>query len=503
MVNVTVQVVSNINLVSVPSTVTAGVPFNVIGQVEMGKRQPDLDFRRALNVFWLENPEELLLSNFATTNNGSFNMTVPTDTAGNGTTRGPHTLVITVVNESSPFYLTATAQSPVQVMGVSRLENLQPLNAVVINRGNDINMSAKLVEASDLFAPLSNYEVGLQFHETWLAPQTTDGEGFANFTFSVPYDHPLGLIVVQMVFNGSTDLLSTSANLTSITVRSLTFLVVDPIVANPVAGTSFNISGQIVSDNDSGLVIRDGSVLPNANVLFSINGQPSGFTATGGAIGVDGYWNATIRLSETFAAGSHLMEATYIPNVNYYVGSQNNSSFDSRGFSVMNFIVPTLDGIGQPSLNDRTERGTQVDFTVLLRDNQGLPLANQSVVVSLTSTMGDTSPVQITVLTAANGTAWGNLTVPATYDVGPTGIHADSQASLARRGSSARTPRPSSWSWRKPRCKSSKHQRFWWPATRSWSTARSSMTLVWSSSGTAKMPPPSCTSHRWCARGQR
>ena len=425
-VNVTVQVVSNINLVSVPSTVTAGVPFNVIGQVEDGENASrTLISAVRLNVFWLENPEELLLSNFATTNNGSFNMTVPTDTAGNGTTRGPHTLVITVVNESSPFYLTATAQSPVQVMGVSRLENLQPLNAVVINRGNDINMSAKLVEASDLFAPLSNYEVGLQFHETWLAPQTTDGEGFANFTFSVPYDHPLGLIVVQMVFNGSTDLLSTSANLTSITVRSLTFLVVDPIVANPVAGTSFNISGQIVSDNDSGLVIRDGSVLPNANVLFSINGQPSGFTATGGAIGVDGYWNATIRLSETFAAGSHLMEATYIPNVNYYVGSQNNSSFDSRGFSVMNFIVPTLDGIGQPSLNDRTERGTQVDFTVLLRDNQGLPLANQSVVVSLTSTMGDASPVQITVLTAANGTAWGNLTVPATYDVGPTGIHAD------------------------------------------------------------------------------
>ena len=169
---------------------------------------------------------------------------------------------------------------------------------VVINRGNDINMSAKLVEASDMFAPLSSYEVALQFHETWLSPQITDGEGFANFTFNVPYDHPLGLIVVQMVFNGSTDLLSTSANLTSITVRSLTFMVVDSITANPVAGTSFNISGQVVSDNGSGLVQRDNSVLPNANVLFSIDGQPTGFTATGGS-GVDGYWNATIRLSET------------------------------------------------------------------------------------------------------------------------------------------------------------------------------------------------------------
>ena len=425
-INVTVQVTSDISLTSVPSTVTAGVPFNVVGQVEDGENSTrTLISAVRLNVFWLENPEELLLSNYATTNNGSFNMTVPTDTAGNGTTRGPHTLVITVVNESSPFYLTATAQSPVQVMGVSRLENLQPLNAVVINRGNDINMSAQLVEASDLFTPLSNYEVALQFHETWLLPQTTDGEGFANFTYNVPYDHPLGLIVVQMVFNGSTDLLSTSANLTSITVRSLTFMVVDSIAANPVAGTSFNISGQITSDNGSGLVERDNSVLANANVLFSIDGQPTGFTATGGAVGAGGYWNATIRLSETFAAGSHVMEATYIPSVNYYVGSTNNTSFDSRGFSVMNFILPALDGIGQPSLNDRTERGDTVEFSVLLRDNQGLPLANQSVLVSLTATLNDASPVQITVLTASNGSAWGNLTVPANMSVGPTGIHAD------------------------------------------------------------------------------
>jgi protocatechuate 3,4-dioxygenase beta subunit len=424
-VNVTVQVTSSILISSVPSTVTAGVPFTVVGQVEDADNSSNpLISAVRLDVFWLENPEELLLSNFATTSNGSFNMTVPTDSAGNGTTRGPHTLVISVVNNSSPFYLTSSAQSPIQVMGVSRLENLQPLNAVVINRGNDINMSAKLVEASDLFAPLSNYEVGLQFHETWLAPQTTDGEGFANFTFSVPYDHPLGLIVVQLTFNGSTDLLSTTANLTSITVRSLTFLVVDNITANPVAGTSFNISGQIVSDNGSGLVERDNSVLPNANVLFSIDGQPSGFTATGGIIGADGFWNATIRLSEAFTAGNHVMEATYIPNVNYYVGSQNNTTFDSRGFSVMNFIVPSLDGIGQPSLNDRTERGTPVSFTVLLRDNQGSPLDNQSVLVSLTSTLDGSSPVQITVLTAANGTAWGNLTVPANMTVGPTGIQA-------------------------------------------------------------------------------
>lgn len=425
-VNVTVQVTSNINIINVPTTVTAGVPFNVVGQVEDAENgsRPLISAVR-LNVFWLENPEELLLSNYATTVNGSFNMSVPTDSSNNGTTRGPHTLVISVVNDSSPFYLTASAQSPIQVMGVSRLENLVPLNAVVINRGNDVNMSAKLVEASDMFAPLGNYEVGLRFHETWLAPTNTDAEGFANFTYSVPYDHPLGLIVVQFVYNGSTDLLATSANLTSITVRSLTVLVVDNIAANPVAGTAFNVSGQVLSDNGSGLEQRDGVTLPNANVLFSIDGLPSGFTVTGGTIGANGYWNATIRLTETFAAGTHVLEASYLPNVNFYVGSENNTSFDSRGFSIMNFIKPALDGIGQPSLNDRTERGDVVEFSVLLRDNQGLPLANQSVVVSLTATLGTTSPVQITVLTAANGTAWGNLSVPTNMSVGPADMHAN------------------------------------------------------------------------------
>ena len=435
LINVTVQVNSNVQFISVPSTITAGVPFNVLGSIQDADNntRPLISAVR-LEAFWLENPDEILVTNFPTTNNGSFNMTVPTDTAGNGTTRGPHILVVSVVNESSPFYLTASAQTPIQVMGVSRLENLVPLNAVVINRGNTVNMSAKLVEASDLFAPLSSYEVGLEFHETWLTPQTTDGEGYANFSYQIPYDHPLGLIVVQMVFNGSSDLLSTSANLTTITVRSLTFIVIDPIAANPVAGTSFNISGQIVSDNGSGLVQRDNSVLPNANILFSLNRQPVGFTATGGIVGVDGYWNATIRLGETFAAGNHTVEATYIPSVNFYVGSENNSSFDSRGYSTLNFIQPTLDGIGQPSLNDRTNRGENVSFTLLLRDNQGSAIGNQSIIVSLSETLQLANPVSITVVTAANGTATGTLTVPANMSVGPTDLFADYAGILGTTG---------------------------------------------------------------------
>ena len=103
---------------SVPSTVTAGVPFNVMGQVEDGENASrGLISAVRLNVFWLENPEEILLSNFATTATAHFNMTVPTDTAGNGTRevltpdhhRGQRVLAV-LPHGDGPI--------PVQVMGV-------------------------------------------------------------------------------------------------------------------------------------------------------------------------------------------------------------------------------------------------------------------------------------------------------------------------------------------------------------------------------------------------
>jgi hypothetical protein len=110
----------------------------------------------------------------------------------------------------------------------------------LVNRGDEVNISARLVESSNLFLPLAAYDVDIEFHETWLPGTQTDGGGFANFSYLVPTSHPLGLITVTLVFNGSVDLLATNVNLSSITVRSTTILVVDAIAANPVAGTSFD-----------------------------------------------------------------------------------------------------------------------------------------------------------------------------------------------------------------------------------------------------------------------
>ena len=156
------------------------------------------------------------------------------------------------------------------------------------------------------------------------------------------------------------------------TIRSTTVMVVDPITANPVAGEAFVITGTIQSDNGSALQLRNGDPL-NANVLFTIDGDASGFTLTDGQIQANGTWAATITLSSAFAAGTHVAEAQYIPSVNYYQGSSANQSFDSRGFTTLSFVSPSLDGVNQPSLNDRTDRGDDVNA----RSNYSITLEQQ------------------------------------------------------------------------------------------------------------------------------
>ena len=218
-------------------------------------------------------------------------------------------MVISVVEGSSPFYLESSVETPVFVFGVTQFESIQPLNAVVVNRGDSVNITSRLVESSNLFQPLSGYDVTYEFRGTPIGIVQTNGEGQANITHTIPFTQPLGLTTVQITFIGSSDLLGTSANFSTINVRSLTFLVVDDIAANPVAGETFNISGQITSDNGSGLEQIDGTVLP-ANVLFEINGETVGFTVSGGVVGTGGFWNASIQLSPNFAAGNNTLSAT-------------------------------------------------------------------------------------------------------------------------------------------------------------------------------------------------
>ena len=420
LINVTVQSTTSVVFDVVPSNITAGQNFNVQGRVVDGLNSSrPMVSRVQVSAYWEDEPEELLVRNTFTALNGSFNLSVPTDTENDGTTRGIRTLVVEVVPESSPFYLGDQSNASILVFGVTQFDNLNPRNPVIINRGETVNLSAKLVEATDLFTPLPGYQVGIMFHESWVADTTTDGEGYANASFILDNNHPLGLITAMWVFNGSTDLRPGMANLSTVTVRSLTFMVIDDIAANPVAGDSFNVSGQVTSDNGSGIETRDGITLPS-NVLFRVNGEPSGFTVTGGAIGTGGFWNATITLGQGFEAGNNTIQASFVPTVNYYVGSENETFFDSRGYSILNFQAPVLDGLGQPSLNDRTERGENVSIRLSLLDNTGAPVANQTITVGLTGT-------QVTgfAVTNSNGIAFTNLTVPANMSVGVSDLNAE------------------------------------------------------------------------------
>ena len=365
-------------------------------------------------MFWFDNPGEKLINGVYTSINGSFNLSVPTDVLNNGTLRGNRELIISVVDDSSPFYLTDTSNHSILVQGVTVFESLQPLNPIIVNRGQQVNITSQLVESSNMFQTLGGYIVDVQFDETWLPSNTTDAQGRTNFTYVVPFDQPLGLITISILYNGSFDLLSTQRNLSTVTIRSTTVMVVDPITANPIAGESFTITGSIASDNGSALQLRNGNPL-TANVLFTINNDASGFTLSDGVIQSDGTWNATITLSSGFAAGTHIAEAQYIPSVNYYSGSSANQSFDSRGYTVLTFVRLTLDGVNQPSLNDRTDRGDDVNARLLLIDNTGAAVVGAQVSVIINGTS-----VSAVGPTDASGVVDLNLTVP--FDA-PVGFH--------------------------------------------------------------------------------
>jgi hypothetical protein len=178
LMNLTVQGNTDFRIDSIPSSITAGLDFNVIGQViDADDNSRLLISPVKLEVFWLNNPNETLVTGFLTTTNGSFNMTVPTDVLNNGTVRGDKTLVISVIEESSPFYLESSLETPIFVFGVSEFDSLKPLNPIIVNRGDDVNLSGQLVESSNRFQPLSGYDVAVQLGDTWIDNLQTNNTG--------------------------------------------------------------------------------------------------------------------------------------------------------------------------------------------------------------------------------------------------------------------------------------------------------------------------------------
>ena len=412
-VTVSVSVPTQVVVTNIPSKVTGGIDFQITGSVLDGddSSRPLIE-AVDLDVYWQDEPEELLLNGVSTSGNGTFTLTVPTDTGSDGTVRGARTLVVEVVEDSSEYYQPSNGTAVTGVYSATEFESLQPVIPVVIDRGTSIDMSAQLVESSMMFQPLTGRNVTVLFDDVWLPSVLTDGEGRANITYDVPLTQPLGPVDVTFFFNATGYLLETNRTNTAASIRSLTFIIIDPIVANPVAGTSFNVSGTLRSDNGSGLQIRDGTPL-TTTVLITVDGGSTGFQVTGGLLNPDGTWNSTLTLDPSFGRGSHELTVDHISTVAYYASSRNNTSFDSRGTSTLTFIVPTTDSGGLPSLNDRIERGSNRSVRVLLEDNEGNPIEGASVNVSLVN-----GPDAATITTLTNGTGEAILGVPFDLDPG-------------------------------------------------------------------------------------
>lgn len=371
LLNLTVQVQSNVRIDNAPlPEVTAGQSFLIDGQVlDSFDQNRSVDGPVSLEVFFLNDPSEKLITGFATTSNGSFSLTVPTDPFGDGVTSGLKTLVISVENGSSPFYLTGSGSESILVRGVVQFNDRVPLINTIVDRGSSISFGAKIVESSDNDRELQGMNVSARFHDTWISTEaTSDSGGIVNFSFDVPHSHPLGTISVMLMFNGSngTETLHSSFTfINTIIIRSPTSITFSPITSNPSAGDFLDLSGNLTSSNGSGIVDRSGNPL-SPSLTFLIDGSSNGFSVTGGSVSPNGSWNARIFLDMSFPRGTHNITATYTPTVNYYSSSSGDTTFDSRGFSMVSIIYPTdLDP------DARTIRGDSFDLNISVIDNSG------------------------------------------------------------------------------------------------------------------------------------
>jgi hypothetical protein len=148
-----------------------------------------------------------------------------------------------------------------------------------------------------------------------------------------------------------------------------------------------------------------------------------GFSFSNGSLQEDGTWRGEITLDANFARGTHTINATFVAgSATHYNGSTDEASFDSRGFSVMTYSSPTLDGLGQPSLAHRTNRGDDLTVKIDLSDNQGAAIDGEDITVILVGTGVSVSGTTLLdgsveiIISVPGNMAPGIATLSATYD---------------------------------------------------------------------------------------
>ena len=130
--------------------VTAGQSFNLSGKVVDGfDNNRSVSGPMAVEIFFLNDTSEKLVTSHTTLSNGSFSVSVPTDPFGDGISSGTKTLIVSVIEGSSPFYLTGTGNATILVKGVTRFIDQTPIIQTVVDRGNSITFGARLTEFSD------------------------------------------------------------------------------------------------------------------------------------------------------------------------------------------------------------------------------------------------------------------------------------------------------------------------------------------------------------------
>jgi len=432
-VDVTIQVPSAVVIDWIQPEVTAGAFFTVSGHVEDGDDNLRIfNGPISLKVYFLIDQDEALITTYITNATGWFNISSPTDSSLDGVSSGDRTVVVEVINGSNIYYLPSSEQASIHVTGVSAFAELNHTAPIIINRGDSLEVFTKLVESSATCSSCAydtpidvrqkNKPVLFLFDEIWLPGQVTNSTGEVGFTYTIPYDQPLGTVVLTLYYNGSNDVHSTSRNLPSTIIRSLTVLVMDSITENPLAGGRFNLSGTIESDNGTTLMNRNGIPLI-AQVQITMDGQSVQYLD--GQINANGTWYANVYVEPTTNAGTHEIRVAYNPQVPFYINSSVFDTVDIKGYAILDFLEP-----GNLQNGDSKDRGTSIEVIIRVFDNAGQPVPNAMVDVELLTTAESA-----TLITNASGLGGVTINIPQDVNPGIYTLYASWEGNVAIVGS--------------------------------------------------------------------
>jgi len=283
--------------------------------------------------------------------------------------------------------LTATVdnQTITKQIAIKILTQLQVGNVTGLT-GDTANLTATLTYGNG--TPIPNEPVTFKVNNTIVGTATTDTNGTATYTYTIPTDTTPGPYVITADFPGDSDY-DVSSGTGTLNVVSLTNLTVTNITSHP--GSTTNLTATLTTTT--------GSPVPNKTITFKVNSTTVG-TATTDTNGIATY---TYTIPTDTTPGQYIVTA-YFPGDSDYITSNSTGTLNVGllnvypGDDVQSIINEAISGC---IIIFHDNNGTPYTYNVNLIIEAALKLTTQGQV---TLNAAQTNSPVILLTSGANGT---------------------------------------------------------------------------------------------------